>query len=176
MLESTTHILLFYLFSALALISAIAVVTTRHILRAAVYLMGTLAMGAGFYVLLDAPFLAGIQVLVYIGGIVVLLVFAVMLTRSSDLLEDTPSLRRRILGFGAAVAIFVFTTLLLIQTDFPILSGGLPPSDDTAELGRRLLDPGPQGYVLPFELISLLLLAAVIGGIVLARKVPTKNL
>jgi len=126
-------------------------------------------------VLLGAEFLAGVQILVYVGGIVVLLVFAVMLTRSADLLEDKPSLLRKVAGLLAAGGFFAMTVTLFYLSDFPALRESAMMRDDTPELGRRLLDYGAQGYVLPFEVISFLLLSVVIGGIVLARKLQPKE-
>jgi NADH-quinone oxidoreductase subunit J len=121
--------------------------------------------------MLQLEFLAGVQLLVYIGGIVVLLVFAVMLTSSMELLEDQPSRARRFVGFVASVAFFVLTATALWSTDFAFLAAPQRTASDVHEIGRRLLDPGPNGYVLPFEVISVLLLASVVGGIVVARKV-----
>lgn len=164
---------LFYVFAAASVGLALAVVSTRHILRAAVYLMGVLIVSAGFYALLHAQFLAGVQILVYVGGIVVLLVFAVMLTSTTELLDDTPSPARKLVGGGVAILFFLLSVALFALTDFPLLQEGRRPPDDTAALGLALLDSGAEGYVLPFELISLLLLGAVIGGIVLARKRTT---
>ena len=162
---------LFFTFALFAVLLAVGVVTTRRILRAAVYLTGVLFCGAVFYLLLQAEFLAGVQVLVYIGGIVVLLVFAVMLTSSSELLEDHPSRGRQVIGLLASLAFFVLTALALLHTEFAFLQSPQRSASDVHEIGRRLLDSGPGGYVLPFEVISLLLLASVIGGIVVARKV-----
>jgi NADH-quinone oxidoreductase subunit J len=172
--QAVTH-LMFYAFAALAVCFAIAVVSSRRILRAAVCLMSVLAISAGFYVLLGAYFLAGVQILVYVGGIVVVLVFAIMLTSSAELLDDKPSLVRKVAGLLAAGSFFVITVWMFYLTDFPARRAGILTGGDTAELGRRLLNYGPQGYVLPFEIISLLLLSAAIGGIVLARKVNPKR-
>ena len=165
------HNVLFFAFALFAVLLAVGVVTTRRILRAAVYLTGVLFCGAVFYLLLQAEFLAGVQVLVYIGGIVVLLVFAVMLTSSTELLEDQPSRARRFVGLTSAMAFFVLTAVALLNSDFGFLQSPERTESDVHEIGRRLLDSGPGGYVLPFEVISVLLLASVIGGIVVARKV-----
>jgi NADH-quinone oxidoreductase subunit J len=165
------HSALFFTFALCAVLLAIGVVTTRRILRAAVYLTGVLFCGAVFYLLLQVEFLAGVQVLVYIGGIVVLLVFAVMLTSSLELLEDHPSRMRRVTGLVGAVAFFALTAVALLHTDFGFLASPQRTESDVHEIGRRLLDSGAGGYVLPFEVISVLLLASVIGGIVVARKV-----
>ena len=120
MINQAVTNLLFYVFAGLAVFFAIAVVSSRRILRAAVYLMSVLAMSAGFYVLLGAEFLAGVQILVYVGGIVILLVFAVMLTRSAELLEDKPSLTRKALGLLAAGGFFAMTVgLFYLRTSRP---------------------------------------------------------
>ena len=161
------------LFWALALVSlglAWTVVTGRRILRAAVALMGVLGASAGFYLLLGAPFMAGVQILVYVGGIVVLLVFAVMLTRTTELLEDHPLPMRRVVGALVAGGFFALAYKALGSGAFLPRVQGLAPSSDVASLGRALLDTGAHGYALPFEVISLLLLAAMVGGIVIARK------
>jgi len=166
------YTVIFYLIAAVAVVLAVAVVTARRLLRAAIFLMGVLFMSAGLYVLLDAPFLAGIQVLVYVGGIVVLIVFAVMLTHSEALQMDNPPVRRKVLASLAAAAFLLMTGGVFSTTEFYALRDGVPPADSTRAIGMSLLDAGPAGYVLPFEVVSLLLLAAVIGGIVVARKVP----
>jgi NADH:ubiquinone oxidoreductase subunit 6 (subunit J) len=87
-ISDAVYTILFYVIASMALALAIAVTTSRRLLRAAVYLMGVLLMSAGLYVMLGAEFLAGVQILVYVGGIVVLIVFAVMLTRSAELQMD----------------------------------------------------------------------------------------
>ncbi|MGK5087698.1 NADH-quinone oxidoreductase subunit J [Bdellovibrionota bacterium FG-2] len=180
MIENFVHTLLFYLFSAIAVFCALATVCTPRILRAAIYLMGVLGVSAGFYILLGAEFLAGVQILVYVGGIVVLLVFAVMLTRSSSLLEQRPTLSRRLVAFllsasffGISVGIFVNSTFNTPGNTLTAQTGQI--HDSTAAIGRAFLDQGEKGFVLPFEIISLLLLAALIGGIVIARKTPVKG-
>jgi NADH-quinone oxidoreductase subunit J len=172
LLPDAAATVIFYAFAAIAVIMAVAVVTARRLLRAAVFLMGVLFVSAGFYVLLGAEFLAGIQVLVYVGGIVVLIVFAVMLTHSEELQMDNPPLRRKVLACLAAVVFLLMTAGVFSTTRFYAVRSGPQPTDSTKEIGRSLLDSGKDGYVLPFEVISLLLLAAAIGGIVVARKVP----
>ena len=164
-----TQTIIFYLLGGVAIFGAIAVVAAKRILRSAVALAATLVSTAGLYILLDYDFIAGIQLLVYVGGIVVLIVFAVMLTSSLELVEVHPPLRRRALA-ALASALFLVTALAALSlTDFKLTTEGSPPGNIAAELGRKLLDTGAGGYVLPFEIISLLLLAAVLGGIVVAR-------
>jgi NADH-quinone oxidoreductase subunit J len=170
-ISEATVTVLFYVFAALGFFAALGTVCARLILRAAVCLMCLLAVSSAYYLMLGAEFLAGVQVLVYVGGIVVLLVFAIMLTGSSDLLEAHPTLVRGMAGTAAALAFLASAVYLFSATPFP-RGSGTPVADTTAALGRKLLDRGPEGYVLPFEVISLLLLAAAIGGIVVARKTP----
>ncbi len=163
------YILSFYFFGAIAVIAALVAVSSNRILRAAVGLAVTLVCGAAFYILIDYDFIAGIQVLVYVGGIVVLIVYAIMLTSSSELVESRPGSFRKALALLAAVLFLVFSVMALIMTNFSVESSATPPADIARALGRMILDTSSSGYVLPFEIISLLLLAAVIGAMVIAR-------
>lgn len=172
MISKAMFTLLFYVLAGVSVLLALRVVQSERLLRAAIALMVVLVASAGFYVMLGYEFLAGVQVLVYVGGVAIFIVFAIMLTSSTDLLEDSPPVHRKVLGVIASVAFFGLTTLALVWTQFPVASQGTPPKHDAHALGIKLLDYGAQGFVIPFELISLLLLAAVIGGIVLGRKVP----
>jgi NADH-quinone oxidoreductase subunit J len=149
---------------------AVATVMTKHILRSAISLMAVLLLSAGLYLLLGAEFLAGVQVLVYVGGIVVLLVFAVMLTKSEALHEDRPSPQRKLFGLVSAASFFAVSAWAV--SDVPVMSTAIEntPLAGVKEIGRAFLDYTASGYVLPFEVISLLLLAVLIAGIVLARK------
>lgn len=173
MISDAAYTLLFYAISIVTIVFALAVAMSRNLLRAAVYLMMVLLASAALYIMLDAEFLAGIQVLVYVGGIVVLIVFAIMLTRSAGLPLDRPPLRRK-LSAGLASIIFAAATILIFWTaQFQIAQGDAAiPANNTKEIGLKLLDYGSGGYILPFEIISILLLAAIIGGIVVARKTP----
>jgi len=170
MIAEATYTVVFYLIAALAVVMSLAVVNAWKLLRAAIALMGVLSMSAGLYVLLDAEFLAGVQVLVYVGGIVVLIVFAIMLTRSADLLQDNPTPMRKILGAIVSIAFLALTAGVFRSSPFLQSPAARPSGDNTMLIGQKLLDYGPAGYVLPFEVISLLLLIAIIGGIVVARK------
>lgn len=159
-----------YLLAVTAVGFAVAVVTTPRILRAAVYLLVVLLAGAGAYVLLGAEFLAGVQALVYVGGIVVVIVFAVMLTSAVELREAPPPRSRRALAGLAALLFFGAAAAAVLQPPFAAPLSSSAPGNVSA-IGDALLDYGPAGYVLPFELISLLLLSAAVGGIVIARRV-----
>jgi NADH-quinone oxidoreductase subunit J len=171
----TVATIAFWVFAVIAVGFALAVVTTARILRAAVYLAGLLVASAAFYLLLRNEFLAGVQILVYVGGIVVLLVYAIMLTTSMDLREERPHVIRRLNALAASAAFFAITVFAMRATEFKTAPDAPPPESDVAEIGRRLFDVGADGYVLPFEIISLLLLAVLIGGVVVARKNPPEQ-
>ena len=172
MLEQAAYTVFFWLFAATAIALALAVVVSRQLLRAAVYLMGVLVTSAAFYVMLGSEFLAGIQVLVYVGGIVVVIVFAVMLTQSTQLQLDQPTRGRKIVALLSAAAWAVAGSWALGTSSFGPVSDSPVVADSTRAIGLALLDSGAGGYVLPFEIISVLLLAAIIGGMVVARKTP----
>jgi NADH-quinone oxidoreductase subunit J len=176
MISDAIYTLLFYFFSVFAVIFALAVTMSRRMLRAAVYLMMVLLASACMYVMLGAEFLAGVQVLVYVGGIVVLIVFAIMLTRSAELQLDKPPVHRKI-SAGLASLVFAAAAVWIFGSSaFPFAQSiDSSPQDAVTQIGLKLLDYGKDGYILPFEIISLLLLTAIIGGIVVARKTPPPN-
>ena len=172
MIASALYTVLFWGVAAATVLLALAVVNTRKLLRAAIALMGALSATAALYVMLDAQFLAGVQVLVYVGGIVVLIVFAIMLTRSGELLEDNPTPERKIVGAFISIVFLALSAAAVWVGPFTVDPAGKAPANDALAIGKALLDAGPGGYVAPFEVISLLLLAAMLGGIVIARKTP----
>ena len=159
----------FYLFGLIAILASLVAVVSQRILRAAVGLAVTLVCGAAFYILLNYDFIAGVQILVYVGGIVVLIVFAIMLTSSQELVESHPTFMRKVLAFLAGSAFVAVSLAAISATEFSIDNATPPVEDLVAGLGRLLLSADSGGYLIPFEIISLLLLAAVIGAIVIAR-------
>jgi len=172
MIEQAMATILFYGFAAAAVVLALAVTISRNLLRAAVCLMGVLSIQAAFYILLAADFLAGVQVLVYVGGIVVVIAFVVTLTRSSQLLMDHPSPLRMLLAIAVAAGFAGVSIAALWMSALHQPGMAHSTMDSTRAIGLALLDTGGSGYVLPFEVISVLLLAAMIGGIGIARKTP----
>ncbi len=172
MIAAAVYTVMFWALAVATVLLALVVVNTRKLLRGAVALMGALGTTAGLYVMLDAQFLAGVQVLVYVGGVVVLIVFAIMLTRSGELLEDHPAPVRMFVGAVVSIAFLALSGGAVWVSPFAVDGSGKTPPNDALSIGKALLDTGPGGYVAPFEVISLLLLAAMIGGIVIARKTP----
>ncbi len=158
----------FLILSAVTLGSALAVVTQRNLFHAALFLILSFFGVAGLYVLLDAAFLAGIQVLIYIGAIAILIIFAVMLTRQvMRPVEPQVNLQ----WAWAAGFSFVFLALVVwvtLRIPWPEQVSIPVTAESITRLGQALVDP--QQYVLPFEVASVLLLVALIGSVAIARE------
>lgn len=157
--------LIFYVVAAITVGSAAMVAFSRNIIYSAFSLLGTFAGVAGIYIFLGADFVAGVQVLIYVGGILVLTLFAVMLTHR---ITDVQITNRAVGRFPALVVIGIFV-LLLVQTIREttwVKAKEIVYAATTARIGDLFLE----GYLLPFELASLVLLVALIGAVVLARK------
>lgn len=159
--------IIFYLlaFSILSL-SALAVSSPR-LLRSAVYLFGVLTAVAGLYFLMGYYFLGAVQLTVYAGGIVVLIIFSILLTHEIDHKMEAPGAIRAF-GAGAVVLLAALMTLYLVG-DYAFVTSNAPDRGDLDTIGALLLHPGDGGYLLPFELISVLLLAAIFGAVVIAK-------
>ena len=167
---------IFYILSGAILVFSFLTVTSRRILRATVFLLFVLSATAGFYFMFEYFFLAAVQLIVYVGGIVVLIIFSILLTSQiNDKLEMAAPMKSIVAGLtsvlGAGVCIYL------------ILGHGFTPFNsssqvyDVGKIGEKLLSYGDGGYVLPFEVISILLLAAMIAAIVIAKreKNPSEN-
>jgi NADH-quinone oxidoreductase subunit J len=155
----------FLVVAAVTLVSAAMVAFSRNIIYSAFSLLGTFAGVAGIYVFLGADFVAGVQVLIYVGGILVLILFAVMLTHRITDVQIT----NRAAGRIPALAIVAILLALLVQTIRETnwaKAKEIIYAPTSAQIGDLFL----QSYLLPFELASLVLLAALIGAVVLARK------
>ncbi len=156
--------LVFWLLAAIAVLASLGVILIKDIFRAALLLILSFFIIAVFYVTLYADFLAAVQVLVYIGAISVLLIFAIMLTR------DTKQGNLQ----GNAWFSFVVASLFMIILVFSIIhtpwikSIIAPEKDTTTAIAKQLFTAG--GFILPFEIASILLLAAILGAMVMARE------
>lgn len=159
---------IFLIVGAVTLLSGFMVVTVRNLVHAALWLVATLFGVAIVYTLLNAGFLAVVQVVVYIGAIAILFIFAVMLTRREA--AETGAPLNNNWWVGALMAVLTFGGLVyLLQTwsGFSKTASALPSGFDAiSQLGTALTSP--QGYVLPFEVASVLLLAALVGAVYLA--------
>ncbi len=155
----------FYLLATFTIVSAGGVAFSRNILYSAFSLMATLLGVAGLYVCLAADFVAVIQVLIYVGGVVVLALFAIMLTHS---ITDVRISNRSVGRVPAVIVLALFGVIMgraILLARWPTQPVEAPVVT-TAALGNALLDT----YVLPFELASVVLLATLIGAVVLSRK------
>ena len=163
------YMIMFSLFAAVILIFSVLSVFTRRILRAAVYLLFVLIATAGLYFMLDYQFLAGVQLTVYAGGIVVLIIFSILLTTHISHKFEKPHWSMLVSGIGIVVIGLGATVWSIFS--FPFEGTVNPPLNvDMHLIGRQLVEKGANGYALPFEVISVLLLAAMIGSIVIAKK------
>ncbi|MDP4280688.1 MAG: NADH-quinone oxidoreductase subunit J [Bacteroidota bacterium] len=165
----TNYQFMFFLLSAIIIIFSILTVTTRRILRAATFLLFVLVATAGLYFMLRFNFLAAIQLTLYAGGIVVLIIFSVLLTSHISQKLEKASISKRILAAIAAIAGAVLCIITILATEFPTVTPN-PPETDIHTIGQALLSTDKFGYSLPFEVISILLLAAMIGSIIIAKK------
>lgn len=156
---------MFYAFAAFTVLSAAGVAFSTNIVYSAFALLGTLFGMAALYVFLAADFVAGAQFLIYIGGVLVLILFAVMLTHR---IADVEISNRSVGRFPALLVVAGVAGILLraiLKTAWPVVDA-LPDAPTTHAIGNGFLGP----YVLPFELASFVLLAVLVGAIVVSRK------
>jgi NADH-quinone oxidoreductase subunit J len=160
--------IIFLLVALFTLGSGFMVVTTRNLVHAALWLVATLFGVAVTYALLNAAFLAVVQVVVYIGAIAILFIFAVMLTRK-DMRDQGPQMNPN-WWVGALLSVLVFAGLFFLLQGWSGLSttaADIPSGfDSISELGNALVSP--DAYVLPFEVASVLLVAALVGAVYVA--------
>ncbi|MEI7898264.1 MAG: NADH-quinone oxidoreductase subunit J [bacterium] len=166
----TPNQLMFAIFSAVIIIFSILTVTSRRILRAATFLLFVLVATGGMYFLLRFNFLAAIQLTLYAGGIVVLIIFSILLTSHIAEKLDKPDLRKIIPAFLAAAGGAVITIATILQHRFPVEVIAGSERTDIRVIAKSLISTEKFGYALPFEVISILLLAAMVGAIILAKK------
>jgi NADH-quinone oxidoreductase subunit J len=160
---------IFYLLAALTLVSGLLAVTTRQIFRAAIALLFSLIGIAGLYFWLQYEFIAAVQIVVYVGGIVVLIIFSIFLTQQSGEKLPAPRVGRSI--FSALAAFCGFALIMLQVYNHSFESTKEQPIAPTVKnIGSRMLGVNDDGYALPFEVVSMLLLAAMVGCIVIAMK------
>lgn len=161
-----------HLLATMALINAWLAVTTRRLFRAAVYLLFSLLGLAGIYLWMEYEFMAAVQIILYVGGIVVLIIFSIFLTQQTDeRLPVVPGLYRGLTAILALAAWMGVVWLLLQLPDAPSVAA----APDMKQIGAALLSVDQTGLALPFEVITLLLLAAMVGCIVLALKDRTSE-
>jgi NADH-quinone oxidoreductase subunit J len=163
-------LVVFYIFAAMAVVSAILVITRQNAVHSAIFLAATLLSVAGIFLSLRAEFLAGVQVIVYVGGILVLFVFVIMLVPT-----DRAMFERRYNRQGKIA--LVTAAILMVELVYGVLQG-----PDAFDFPTEAVEPAVEGnsqwvgtvlyqnYLLPFEIASILLLVAIIGAVVLSKK------
>jgi NADH-quinone oxidoreductase subunit J len=166
----TTNQLMFAIFSAVIIIFSVLTVTSRRILRAATYLLFVLVATGGMYFLLRFNFLAAIQLTLYAGGIVVLIIFSILLTSHIAEKLEAPGLMKTIPAFFVAAFGAIISIITILQYQFPAEAVTDAGRTDVREIAKSLISTEKFGYALPFEVISILLLAAMVGAIILAKK------
>lgn len=155
--------------AALTLISGVLAVTTRQIFRAAIFLLFSLIGIAGLYFWMQYEFIAAVQIVVYVGGITVLIIFSIFLTQQAGDLLPKPKMGRQLFSALAAFCGFALTMLQLFQHTFKQTTDQ-PMEPSVANIGNQMLGVNEDGFALPFEVVSILLLAAMIGCIVIALR------
>ena len=159
------QVVVFVICSLITLGAALAMVTSKNLFHSALWMILSFIGVAGLYVLLEAGFLAAVQILIYAGAIALLIVFAIMLTRrlmAKDLVQRNAQWGWSALG---AVLLFVALGLILIRVNWPVVEAAVP-EETISILGQDLMGT----YLLPFEVASVLLLVALVGSIIIARE------
>ena len=169
-MEITLETVVFYFLAVFISVCSILTVTTRHMVRSATYLLFTLFGTAGIYFLLGYTFLGSVQIMVYAGGIVVLYVFSILLTSGEG--DRTTKLKRSKLlaGLGATVGGAIIVVFITLKHKFLVTTDLVPLEINIKTIGHSMLSSDKFGYLLPFEAVSILLLACIVGGVVIARK------
>ena len=163
-------VIIFAFVSLVTLGAAVAVVTNKNILHSAFYLILSFVGVAAVYVMLEAPFIAVVQVLVYIGAIAILIVFAIMLTRRLMSKELEQHNKQWIPSALGALVLFVVLGWIVYTAGWPVHEGAVP-AEPISQLGQDLLTT----YLVPFEIASVLLLAALVGAILIGREKETRS-
>lgn len=168
MMQGST--IMFYVISAFLLVTALLSVTSKQIFRAAIWLLFSLLGVSAIYFWLDLNFLAAVQIVVYVGGIVVLIIFSVFLTRGTG--QELPTLqnKRLYLSLLSVVGGFTFASWCLWKFGYLNTASDVP-AIDMKTIGRQMLSIDKGGYALPFEMASIFLLAAMIACIAIAMKI-----
>ncbi|MEO6719807.1 MAG: NADH-quinone oxidoreductase subunit J [Ferruginibacter sp.] len=164
--------IIFYMLAALTLVSGLLAVTTRQIFRAAIFLLFSLVGIAGLFFWMQYEFIAAVQIVVYVGGITVLIIFSIFLTQQAGDKLLKPTMGRQVFSALAAFCGFALTMVQLYQHSF---KQTIEPAIEASmiNIGNQMMGVEESGYALPFEIVSILLLAAMIGCIVIA--IPGKK-
>jgi NADH-quinone oxidoreductase subunit J len=165
--------IVFYIIAMIMIVFSVMSVTSRNIMRAIVFLLFVMLGLAGIYFMIDFFFLGAVQMTVYAGGIIILYITSIMLVERIGEPLDAPNQVRQIIAGGITALAAGVTLFAIYDYDFEQVSEGTTTT--IAEVGKALLNYGDNGYILPFEVISILLLAAMVGAIVIAKSYHKKE-
>lgn len=169
-MEITLETVIFYFLAAFITVFSLLTVTTTRMVRSATYLLFVLFGTAGIYFLLGYTFLGSVQIMVYAGGIVVLYVFSILLTSGEG--DKAVKLKRSkfLAGLGTTVAGAAIVLFITLKHKFLATTDLKPVEISFSTIGQQMFSSDKYGYLLPFEAVSLLLLACIVGGLLIARK------
>jgi NADH-quinone oxidoreductase subunit J len=158
----------FYMLSGLMVVGGLFVITRKNPVHSALALIVTLLAQAGLYLMLYAPFVAGVQIILYVGGIMVLFLFVIMLVNLERTEQEKPFNKQWLVGIAAALALGAMFVGVYVKGRalLPEHTVSLPEAENTQQIGLMLYG----NYMLAFEIASLLLLVAIIGAVVMAKK------
>jgi len=169
----TVNLIIFCILGVLIILSSILAVSSKKMMRAATYLLFVLIGTAGLYLFLNYHFLAAVQLAVYAGGILVLFIFAILLTSEKGDKTEPHDRERIISGIFTVLAGIGVTLFIIMKHQFLFPSNAVIDGDNQISMkviGHALMGTEKYQYLLPFEALSILLLACIIGGILIARK------
>ena len=166
-MEFTSSHIIFLILSAIALVGGAGVVFSRKLFHAALFLVLSFIGVAGFYLMLGAEMLAMIQILVYVGAIAILIIFAIMLSQRIMSAEVRAENEQWLFALVTAAALFVVLAFILLSVSWPTAQADIP-QDSIVQLGKALVEPDK--FALPFEVASVLLLVALVGSVIIARE------
>jgi NADH-quinone oxidoreductase subunit J len=169
-MEITLETVIFYFLAAFITVFSLLTVTTTRMVRSATYLLFVLFGTAGIYFLLGYTFLGSVQIMVYAGGIVVLYVFSILLTSGEG--DKAVKLKRSkfLAGLGTTIAGAAIVLFITLKHKFLATTDLKPIEVSFSTIGQQMFSSDKYGYLLPFEAVSLLLLACIVGGLLIARK------
>lgn len=161
--------IIFFILAAAIVVFSILSISSRRILRAAIYLLFVMVAVAGLFYMMNFQFLAAVQLILYAGGIVVLIIFSILLTSQINSKLEPPKRSHVLAGAVTALGGMALVTTTILEFTFkPTQSTAI--GIDMRTIGLQLMDTKVHGYALPFEVISILLLAALVGSIFIAQK------
>ena len=159
--------IIFYILAAIIIFFAIASVSSKKMLRAVIYLLFVLIAISGIYFLVDYSFLAAIQLAVYAGGVIVLIIFSVLLVHHIELNLELASVKKRIIAGLISLGGIALVLPIILNSNLKVVEN--TNAIQVKEIGEKMLSFDKGGFILPFEVISVLLLAVMIGAIVIAK-------